>query len=80
MTLQVNYPGMVLTVPNPDDPLGMPIYDGTPESVLNVLNPGVYIGYVEMPHNDTKWDVKVYVGLTRSYMRVMETSTRFVLN
>ena len=80
MTLQVNYPGMVLTVPNPDSPFDMPIYEGNPDDVRNVLNPGIYIGYVEMPHKDTKWDVKVYIGLTRSYMRVMETSTRFVLN
>jgi len=36
-----------LTIPDPDDLYGMPIYDGPYYGVFDALVPGAYKGYVE---------------------------------
>jgi hypothetical protein len=61
-----------ITIPNPDDPMGVPIFDGDPWDARNVLIPGVYRGTADytdladgMPDSDATrpgtlvvWDEK----------------------
>lgn len=51
-----------LTIPNPDDPQGPPIYDGDPWEVHTVLEPGVYKAIIEDWVHDSQSDLNVYVS------------------
>jgi hypothetical protein len=50
-----------LTIPNPDDYFGVPIYDGDPAKAHERLNPGTYKGIIENWAVDGSSDVEVYV-------------------
>lgn len=62
-----------VTILNPDDPQGPPLYDGDPFEVHTVLRAGIYEAIIEDWAHDTQSNVKVYVWGTET------TLGRFVL-
>lgn len=58
----------VITVQDPSDPFGMPIYDGPAKNAQNVLIPGVYAATTHLDTTGDEVDILLIVTPSVSYV------------